>query len=69
MPYRSGEPTFTRERYILVAAIVTVTNAGFWNICVVERRKKSMTLPLRFPLVANENVQGREVLVVLFSNV
>ena len=43
MPYSSGEPTFTRERYILVAAIVTVTNAGFWNICVEERRKKSMS--------------------------
>ena len=42
MPYVLGESKFTRERYILVAAMVTATIQGFWNICVVERRKKSI---------------------------
>jgi len=43
MPYISEEPKFIRERYILVAAIVTMTILGNWGICVVERRKESIT--------------------------
>lgn len=31
------EPKSTRERYILVTAIVVATKQGVWNNCVVER--------------------------------
>jgi hypothetical protein len=36
IPYISEEPKFTRERYILVAAIDIATMLGAWNICVAE---------------------------------
>ena len=42
MPYPLAK--FVRERYTLVAAIVTMIILGVWVICVVvERRKKSIT--------------------------
>ena len=31
------ESKFTRERYIHVAAMVTIISQGFWNICGVEK--------------------------------
>ena len=47
MSYGSEELKIMRERYIRVAAIVTVVIQGFWNIYVVKRRKNSnLTLPL-----------------------
>jgi hypothetical protein len=36
MPYISEEKMFVRERYSLVAAIVTMIILGVWGICVVE---------------------------------
>jgi hypothetical protein len=36
MPYISEEPKFIRERYILVAEIVTMIILGSWGICVAE---------------------------------
>jgi hypothetical protein len=41
MPYISEELKFTRERYSLVAAIVTMTIAGVWGIC--EMRTELIT--------------------------
>jgi hypothetical protein len=41
MPYTVEEQIFVRERYILVAAIVTMIILGVWGICVAERRKES----------------------------
>ena len=49
MPY-SSEQNFTRRRYILVAAIVTMILLGFWSICLVERQNKLINSQ---PLVAN----------------
>ena len=44
MPYMLEEQKFVRERYSLVAAIVTMIVLGIWVICVVvERRKESIT--------------------------
>jgi hypothetical protein len=40
MPYISEESKFIRERYILVAAIVTKTILGIWGICVVDARDR-----------------------------
>jgi hypothetical protein len=40
MPYTSREAKLARERYILVAAIVTDIIQGVWNICVVKRCKR-----------------------------
>jgi hypothetical protein len=43
-PYMLAELKSERERYTLVAAIVTITVLGLWVICfVVERRTKSIT--------------------------
>jgi hypothetical protein len=42
MPHTSREAKFASERYILVAAIVTDIIQGVWNICVAERRKRSI---------------------------
>ena len=39
MPYVSEEQIFIRERYIFVAAIVTMTILGVCGNWVVERRK------------------------------
>ena len=36
MPYISEEKMFVRERYSLVATIVTMIILGVWVICVVE---------------------------------
>ena len=57
--YISEELKFTRARYILVAAIVTMILQGVWGICVVEVYEKSIT-----PTLANKDVQGRGPLVV-----
>ena len=46
LPYISEEKRFIRERYILVAAIVTMIILGVWCNCVVETRKESISLPL-----------------------
>ena len=43
MRYILEEQKFMRERYILVAAIATMTMQGFWSSCVVKGRKKSIT--------------------------
>jgi len=44
MPYLLAQLKFVRERYTLVAAIVTMIIPGVWVIWfVVERRKGSIT--------------------------
>jgi hypothetical protein len=47
MRYILEEQKFIRERYILVAAIATMTMQGFWSSCVVKGRKKSINITLR----------------------
>jgi hypothetical protein len=39
----SEEPKFISDRYILVAAIVTMIIAGNWGICDAERCNESIT--------------------------
>jgi hypothetical protein len=52
MPYTSQEAKLARERYILVAAIVTDIIQGVWNICVVKRCKR-----LKIPLEENRTYE------------
>jgi hypothetical protein len=50
---------FVRERYSLVAAIVTIIIPPSWDICVVvERRKESINYPQPPLQVANNDAQG-----------
>jgi hypothetical protein len=46
LSYISEEKRFIRERYILVAAIVTMIILGVCGNCVVEKRKESISPPL-----------------------
>ena len=48
MSYMLEEQKVMSERYILVAAIVTIIMQGVWGSCVVEQRKKidNLTSPL-----------------------
>ena len=56
---------FIRERYILVAAIVTMIILGVCGNCVIEKCKVSISRPL----VANKDVRGSEALVVYQNKV
>ena len=62
MPYISAEPRYISERYILVAAIVTMIILGVCGNCVVEKAQDTFIPPLAS--VANKNSQGPGILVV-----
>jgi hypothetical protein len=49
------------ERYILVAAIVTIIIQGVWGICVVEKRNEIDNITS--PLVTINDVLGRGALI------
>ena len=46
-PYTSDEAKFTRDRCILVAAIVIIITPGVSNICSVEKKMRSRVYPHR----------------------